>query len=494
MEVDGPSFCLTKATNGKCWQSLSITIQIVTIMILKFVDRGSELETLNSLFSKKSAALVLLYGRRRVGKTRLVQEFLRDKRSLYFYVPNAEEKTILAEFSRVVESEFFEGFRFADFGSFMEYLVKRSGDGTIVAIDEFQRLTNIDGALSLLQKYWDEKLSNVKCFLIFSGSSIGAIRRVALSGDAPLYGRRTATLKMEPLKYLDLFNWFGEYPAEELVKIYGSFGGTPAYLEHVDENLSVEENIVEKILSKRSPLYDEPEMLLMKEIRAPQRYMDILTVIALGKSTLSEIADATGLIRENATTYLKTLEILDLIERVTPITEHEAKRGLYKIRDPFFSFWFRFVRPNKRQIELELERNLWEGVREEFNGYLGHVFEDICREVLVEMARKSLLPIRAEKIGKWWWKETEIDLLGLESKDGKALAVEVKWTDLDYHEAKKLLLELAAKAQKIRNVKEATIGLMAKKIEGKEKIRSEGFMALDLQDIRHGNTTESARL
>ena len=164
-------------------------------MILQFVDRESELETLNNLLNKKSAALVLLYGRRRVGKTRLVQEFLKDKRGLYFYVPNAEEKTILAEFSRVVEGEFFEGFRFADFGSFMEYLVKRSGDGTIVAIDEFQRLTNIDGAMSLLQKYWDEKLSNVKCFLIFSGSSIGAIRRVALSGDAPLYGRRTATLK-----------------------------------------------------------------------------------------------------------------------------------------------------------------------------------------------------------------------------------------------------------------------------------------------------------
>ena len=226
----------------------------------------------------------------------------------------------------------------------------------------------------------------------------------------------------------------------------------------------------------------------MEEIRAPQRYMDILTAIALGKNTLSEIADATGLSRENATTYLKTLAILDLIERVTPVTEHEAKRGLYKIRDPFFSFWFRFVRPNKRQIELELERNVWEGAREEFNGYLGHVFEDICREVLVEMAKRNLLPIRVEKIGKWWWKETEIDLLGLERRRGKALAVEVKWTDLDYHEAKRLLLELAAKAQQVRDVKETTIGLMAKKIEGKEKIRSEGLMAIDLQDISERNT------
>jgi len=452
-------------------------------MILQFVDRQDELQTLNELLDKKGAALVLVYGRRRIGKTRLVQEFLKGKLGLYFYVPNAEEKTILAEFSRVVESEFFGGFRFVGFSSFMDYLVKMCGNGVIVAVDEFQRLTNVDGAMSVLQKYWDEKLSKAKCFLILSGSSIGAIRRVALSGDAPLYGRRTATLKIEPLKFLDLFEWFRKYSAEELVKVYGSFGGTPAYLEHVDENLSVEENIVEKILSKRSPLHDEPEMLLMREIRAPQRYMDILSIIALGKNTISEIADATGLSRENATTYLKTLEILDLIERVTPVTEPEAKRGLYRIRDSFFRFWFGFVRSNKRQLELGLEKNVWNGIKDEFNGYLGRVFEEICSEFLVEMAKRNLLPIRVERIGRWWRKETEIDLLGLEKRGKRALAVEAKWTDLDYQEAKRLLSELTIKAQQIHDVKECIVGVVAKKVENKEKIRDEGFIAIDLQDM-----------
>jgi AAA+ ATPase superfamily predicted ATPase len=454
-------------------------------MILQFVDRLGELQALNELLQGDKAALVLLYGRRRVGKTRLVQEFMKGKRGLYFYVPNAEEKTVLTEFSRVVEDEFFEGFRFVNFGSFMEYIVKKGEDGVIVAIDEFQRLTNVDGAMSLLQKFWDEKLSKSRCFLILSGSSIGAVRRVALSGDAPLYGRRTATLKIEPLKYLDLFEWFGKYSAEELVKVYGAFGGTPAYLEYVDENRTVEENIVERILSKRSPLHDEPEMLLMAEIRAPQRYMDILSAIAAGKNTISEIADATGLSRENATTYLKTLQILDLIERTTPVTEPEARRGLYKIRDSFFNFWFRFVRVNKRQLELELEKNVWEGITEEFNGYLGQVFEKICCEALVEMARRDLLPIRVEKIGNWWWKETEIDIVGLEKKGGKALALEAKWTQLDYREAKRLLSKLTTKAAKIPKTEESIQGIMAKRIEDKERIRKEGFIVLDLQDIKY---------
>lgn len=237
-------------------------------MTLEFIDRKTELRTLTSLVDRKQAALVLLYGRRRVGKTRLIREFLKNKSSIYFYVPNAEEKTILSEFSKTVENEFFAGFKFADFGSFMEYLAKKSADGTIVAIDEFQRLTNIDGAMSLLQKFWDEKLSIAKSYLILSGSSIGAVRKVALSGNAPLYGRRTATLKIEPLRFIDLFTWFENYSAEDLVKIYGSFGGTPAYLEHVSEKMSVEENIVLKILSKSSPLHDEPEVLLMEEVRS----------------------------------------------------------------------------------------------------------------------------------------------------------------------------------------------------------------------------------
>lgn len=438
---------------------------------------------LNELTANKKAALVLLYGRRRVGKTRLIQEFMKDKRGLYFYVPNAEEKTILAEFSRIVENEFFEGFRFVDFTSFMEYLAKKCSFNGVIAVDEFQRLTNIDGAISILQKYWDEKLSKSKCVFILSGSSIGIIRRVALCGDAPLYGRRTATIKIEPLKYLDLFEWFRKYSAEELVSIYGSFGGTPAYLEHVDTNLSVEENIVEKILSKHSPLHDEPEMLLMEELRAPQRYMDILSAIALGKNTVTGIADATGLSRENVTTYLKKIEILDLIERVTPVTETQAKRGLYKIKDPFFNFWFRFVRPNKRQLEFGLEKNMWLHIKEEFKTHLGRIFEDICTEVLVEMAKKKMLPMQIEKIGKWWWKEAEIDIVGLEAKTKKALVIEAKMTELSPQETKKLLSELTVKAKQIRGVEECILGVMAKKIEDKEKIREEGFLVFDLQDI-----------
>jgi AAA+ ATPase superfamily predicted ATPase len=192
----------------------------------------------------------------------------------------------------------------------MEYIAKKSSEGAVIAIDEFQRLTNIDGAMSQIQKFWDEKLSTNNAYLIFSGSSIGAIRKVALSGNAPLYGRRTATLKIEPLKYTDLFDWFQTCSAEELVKIYASFGGTPALLRAYKRKLPADENIIQKILSKNSPLHDEPEMLLMEEIRTPQRYLDILGAIATGKNTLSQIADFTGLNRESTIVYLHVWKFL----------------------------------------------------------------------------------------------------------------------------------------------------------------------------------------
>ncbi len=452
-------------------------------MVIQFIDRKNELRTLTNILDSKQAALVVLYGRRRVGKTRLVREFLNNKPSLYFYIQNAEEKTILSELSKVVESEFFPGFSFTSFSAFLQYLTKKSAEGVIIAIDEFQRLTNIDGAISQLQKFWDEKLSITPSYFILSGSSIGAIRKVALSGNAPLYGRRTATLDLEPLKFLDLFEWFPNCPAEELVKFYASFGGTPAYLEHVDKKLTAEENIIQQILNKNSALHDEPEMLLLEEIRTPQRYLDILTAIAQGRSTLSEIANSTGLNRESSIVYLRTLEILDLIQRITPVTEQDAKKGLYHMKDQFFHFWFRFVRPNKTQIELELERNLWNSLNEDFNCYLGHVFEDICTEVLVGMARNGALPINVDKIGRWWWKDNEIDILGLETKSGKALAIEAKWSQVDYREAKRYLFELTAKTQHVQTAKQVIVGLMAKQIEEKERLRHEGFFIWDLTDI-----------
>jgi AAA+ ATPase superfamily predicted ATPase len=447
----------------------------------RFVDRREELEFLEEVVSRGAAQLVLVYGRRRVGKTRLLLEFLRGRKGLYFYVPRGGAETVLAELSRSVEGEFFKGFRFPSFPAFLEYLAGKLEQGYVVVLDEFQRLAEVEGALSLLQRYWDERFSRGRGVLVLSGSAIGAVHRVALRGDAPLYGRRTAVLKLEPLGFGGLAEWFTRYSVVDLVKVYGVFGGTPAYLELVDESLSPEENAVRLVLSKRGPLHEEPEFLLMEEFRAPERYMDILSAVAQGKSSLSEIAGHTGLRRENLTTYLASLELLGLIGKETPLLGRARPR--YFIPDPFFAFWFRYVRPNMAYLEAGLEREVWASVSGDFDAYLGAVFEVVARELLVDLARGGELGFKPDKVGRWWSRGEEVDLVLYSSTEDKALCFEVKWSDLTQSEAERELRKLIEKARDIA-AGEKAYGLVARRLQGKEALRSKCFYAYDAEDMQ----------
>ena len=450
-------------------------------MIVRFVNRREELSILNTLYEKGGANLVIVCGRRRVGKTRLLLEFLKGKNGIYFYIPRGGMNTILSELSKVVEKDFFTGFRFLEFRSFLEYLSRKFEEGTIVIIDEFQRLSEVEGAISLIQKFWDEKFSQQRAMLILSGSSIGLIEKVALKGDAPLYGRRTSTLWLKPLKFMDLQEWFPNFAPEDLVEIYSSFGGTPAYLEKVDENKSPEENIVNLILKKDGALHDEPEYLLLEELRVPNRYMDILTAISLGKCYLSGISDFTKIKRENLTTYLSSLETLNLISREYPVLT-ERKKSRYVLSDPFFKFWFRFVNPNKAVLELGLEEKVWNNIKEDFNAYLGEVFEEIVKEYIVSKVKSGELEMDADVLGRWQNEAEEIDFIAYSSREKEGMLFEIKWKELSYEDAKNIILRLIEKSLLVK-IKQKRYGVVAKRIMKKEKLREEGYVALDLEDI-----------
>jgi len=450
-------------------------------MIVTFVNRKEDLSILNTLFESGKAHLVVVYGRRRVGKTRLLIEFLKEKSGLYFYVSRGGEEIVLSEFSKAVEQEFFRGFKFHDFRSFLEYLSKKFEERTVVVIDEFQRLSELEGAISLVQKFWDEKFSNQKTMLVLSGSSIGTIKKVALRGDAPLYGRRTSTIELKPLKFTNLREWFSKTTSEDLVKIYAAFGGTPAYLEKIDEIKAPEENIVNLILNKNGALHDEPEYLLLEELRVPNHYMDILTAISLGKCYLSEISDFTKIKRENLTTYLNSLENLDLISREYPVLV-EKKKSRYVITDPFFKFWFRFVNPNKTTLELGLEEKVWSNMKEDFNTYLGNVFEEISKEYIVSGIKSGKMEIDADVVGRWQYEEKEIDIVTYSSRERRGILFEVKWKELSYNDARSIISNLIERGNQIR-IERKEYGIIAKKILDKGRLRKEGYVALDLEDI-----------
>ena len=427
-----------------------------------FVNRRRELEFLERKWRENGAQLIIIYGRRRVGKTMLLKEFLKDKRGVYFLATadsmGENIKELAEKFSGLTGREYFREVR--DFGKLFRYLADEiKNERMAVVLDEFQYLMSLEpGILSVLQKAWDEHLKDAGIFLVLCGSSIGMMERT-LEYKSPLYGRRTGQWKVEPFDIRGMAEMLPERSLEELVKTYAVFGGVPFYLDLV-KGLSVEEAIREKVLRKGEVLYEEPEFLLREELREPRVYKLILKALSLGYETLGELVSFTGLDRGNLSRYIDTLERLDLVGYELPYGRR--KRGRYYIRDNFFNFWFRFVYPNLSDLELGLVDEVWAKIERELNAYYGKMFERLVREML----RLRIIDLGQKKVARWWHKGEEVDAV-LELDDG-LLFVEVKWSELKRNDAERALEELKKKAESF-DVKNKRFLLIAKDIEGKTR-------------------------
>jgi hypothetical protein len=264
--------------------------------------------------------------------------------------------------------------------------------------------------------------------LILCGSYIGMMEETVLGYRAPLYGRRTAQYLLEPLEFFDAQLFFSNYSLEDRVRAYATFGGTPAYLKAINPNQSLEANIEQSILTRGAFLYDEARFVLQQELREPRNYFAVLQAIASGRTRLNEIKQASGL--EGVTAYLDTLQQLHLVERVVPVTEtqpHKSRRGLYRLSDHFLRFWFRFVHPNRSQLERGASQMvLADAVLPFLDLYAGPVFEEVCRQFVWRAGQGGRLPFAPHQVGGWWQAGAEIDLLALD--DHNALLAECKWS------------------------------------------------------------------
>ncbi|AFL95182.1 putative ATPase (AAA+ superfamily) 6 [Thermococcus cleftensis] len=449
-------------------------------MVLKFIDRDDELKALEGLYSQGKAQFVLIYGRRRIGKTELVKRFIEGKKSFYFL---ARKEPMELELERIVRS-FNRRFNvFIEARNLEEFFEEVANFGRLVfVIDEFPYWVEEDRSIpSTFQYIWDEILRESQVMLILLGSSISTMEGL-MSYKNPLYGRRTAQLKLSALGFFHLRDAFSRYSWEELVKVYGTIDGIPAYIQYFDDSLSVEENIERNFYRRVSVLYEDAERLLKDELREPITYLNILKAINDGKTKLTEIANETKVAVTNLPKYLKTLETLDLVYREFPVTVRERKRfGVYRVRDFYYRFWLRFVYPYRDDIEIGAIR--FEDFRDDFNKYLGEVFESVAREFLIRLNSKNELPFRFTKIGRWWDRREEIDLVALNSLNGEAGLFEVKWKELSRRGALKVLRTLEEKGEKADLGKRRYYGMIAKRVEGKEELRKEGYLVFDLKDF-----------
>lgn len=329
-----------------------------------FFNREQELKDLEQRYHSKKPELFVLYGRRRIGKTELLLQFCKDKHSIYFLASQLKERDHLNQIIEVakhkISDPLLNNMTFNDWESVLVYFAEKSSEGRLVVVlDEFQYLCEDNPALpSLIQRFWDLHGKNSNLFLILCGSHVSFMENEVLAERSPLYGRRTGQLKLQPLTYRDSGKFYPEFTSKEKTLIYGILGGVPTYLsrftlensEHLYETYhkSIEQNIIQELITPQGYLFDEVNFLLRTELREPRTYASILQAVAGGMTRLNELSQRVGLNTTSANKYISVLRELGLVKRIVPLTERapeKSKKGIYKISDNYVKFWYRFVLP-----------------------------------------------------------------------------------------------------------------------------------------------------
>ncbi len=422
----------------------------------KFINRIDEMATLENEYARNEASFVVIYGRRRVGKTTLINHFCESKKSIYFLATEENESENRNSFKQLIaetfDNELLASATLDSWAPIFKMIAEESNKGRIVlVIDEFQNLGKANKAFpSIMQKLWDKILLKSNVMLIICGSLINMMTSQVLNYDSPLYGRRTAQIKLKQIDFSYYHEFNESLSFDEQVQQYAVTGGVPKYIELFDTKKDILTSIKDNILATGSFLYAEPEFLLQKEVSEVGSYFSVLKTIAAGNHKLSKIATALGVSQSNLTSYLKTLIDLDIVEREVPITEEnpeKSKMGLYRIKDNFISFWFKFVYPNKSMLESSNSRYVEDKIKNNFiDNHVSFVYEDICRSDVWKLLSQG---ISFNRVGRWWGaKDVEIDILAYDS-----VGKDIVFGECKYSKQKKgmgVLNELRDKAKAVK--------------------------------------------
>lgn len=395
-----------------------------------FVDREQEMETLQNEYEREGSSLVVLYGRRRVGKTTLISEFIKDKKALFFLASEeseAQNRTAFKEkTAEFINNEILKNAEVKSWDILFKTIIQTSFDSKpVIVIDEFQYLGKANPAFpSIFQRIWEEILKDRAVMVILCGSLISMMESQTLAYGSPLYGRRTAQIRLKQIPFTYYHEFFPNKCRKELIEMYAITGGVPKYIELFSESKDIYSAIQRCVLNRSGYLYDEPHFLLQQEVSEVGSYFSIIKAIAAGNSKLSAISSVLEIKATSLTKYLKTLIDLDILEREVPVTEdnpEKSKKGLYKIKDNYLRFWFAFVYPNMSFVESGHSRVVMEKIKKSLvKNHIAFVYEDVCKEQMWQLNAEQVWPFHFSKLGKYWDARTEIDIAAIDN-DGKNL-------------------------------------------------------------------------
>lgn len=406
---------------------------------MKFLGREKEILDLEKEYAR-DGGFVVIYGRRRIGKTTLIKQFIKSKTAFYFLATKEVESQSMKRFAGVIArttgNSVLQKAAFSDWLDLFQAVADyKPNEKKVLVIDEFPYLVKVNDSFpSILQNAWDEILKDSNVMLILCGSLISMMKKHALSYESPLYGRRTAQMRIAPLPFTTVYE-NQKLSFEEAAEQYSITGGVPKYMEFFSDGQPLYEQIKENVLSKNGFLYEEPNFLLTDEVQVLTNYFSIIKVIADGNHKLGMIAGILGLETSALTPYLKTLSELGFIEKQVPVTEKNAektRKGLYFISDNFLRFWFRYVYPYKGELELDnMQISLDELDKDFKEKFVAFAYKDICKEIFARLCSDKAIDFTPSKIGSYWLNDksgnTQIDVMAVDTVNKRLFAGECKY-------------------------------------------------------------------
>lgn len=406
---------------------------------MNFLGREKEILVLEKEYAR-DGGFVVIYGRRRIGKTTLIKQFIKSKTAFYFLATKEVESQSMKRFAGVIArttgNSVMQQAAFSDWLDLFQAVADyKPNEKKVLVIDEFPYLVKVNDSFpSILQNAWDEILKDSNVMLILCGSLISMMKKHALSYESPLYGRRTAQMRIAPLPFTTVYE-NQKLSFEEAAEQYSITGGVPKYMEFFSDGQPLYEQIKENVLSKNGFLYEEPNFLLTDEVQVLTNYFSIIKVIADGNHKLGTIAGILGLETSALTPYLKTLSELGFIEKQVPVTEKNAektRKGLYFISDNFLRFWFHYVYPYKGELELDnMQISLDELDKDFKEKFVAFAYEDICKEIFARLCSDKAIDFTPSKIGSYWLNDksgnTQIDVMAVDTVNKRLFAGECKY-------------------------------------------------------------------
>ncbi|MFP3289395.1 MAG: ATP-binding protein [Candidatus Micrarchaeota archaeon] len=480
---------------------------------MEFIDREEELKALEEGYASKKASFIIIYGRRRLGKTELIKQFLKGRNGVYFLATDEDITKQLKSLSSLIGIrlgiEDLARFGTVDWESlFMRIANTELKERLVIAIDEFPHLVRADKAIpSIFQKGWELYLKDRNVMLILSGSSISIMQKEVLNQASPLYQRNTAIIKLKPLRVDYAIRMASSPKFIDALKTYFIFGGVPAYYVYTEECKNFDE-VLETIFKQTSIFEDEISIILSEEAKNTGVYLDIIDFIANGVNRPSEIASKLAIPASEVIRYLNILLRIGIVEKSLPVTkkvERKSKGGVYEIKDNYALFWSRYIKRNVEKLSLEGSKSVASSVQKEFDSFASIMFERFAKDFLAFMSITRKLGFTFTKIGRWWGfnpekkssgNQEEIDVVALNEDTKDILFGECKWSNSKI--GKEVYYDLKRKASFVQwhnNDRHEHFALFSKSgftEEMKEIAKREHVFLFDLEAIEKALSADNA--